>query len=64
MQLLDEHLWSMYQKGMIAAEDMVDKAKNPGDLTDRVHRMGQQVGRAELDEEEEKENAEGTASGG
>ncbi len=64
MQLLDEHLWSMYQKGMIAAEDMVDKAKNPGDLTDRVHRMGQRVGRAELDEESEegepeKETAEG-----
>ena len=57
MQLLDEHLWSMYEKGMIAAEDMVDKAKNPGDLTDRVHRRGEQVGRAELDEETEAEPA-------
>jgi twitching motility protein PilT len=57
MQLLDEHLWSMYQKGMIAAEEMVDKAKNPGDLTDRVHRMGNRVGRAELDEEADEDAA-------
>ncbi len=53
MQLLDEHLWSMYEKGMIAADEMVDKAKNPGDLTDRVHRRGEKVGRAELDEEQD-----------
>jgi twitching motility protein PilT len=58
MQLLDEHLWSMYEKGMIAAEDMVDKAKNPGDLTDRVHRRGDKVGRSELDESEESASAE------
>ena len=62
MQLLDEHLWSMFQKGMISAEEMIDKAKNPGDLTDRVHRVGQRVGRAELDEAEEE--AEGAATSG
>ncbi|HVZ95196.1 MAG TPA: type IV pilus twitching motility protein PilT [Phycisphaerales bacterium] len=53
MQLLDEHLWSLYVKGMISAEEMVDKSKNPGDLTDRVHKLGRQVGRAEWDESEE-----------
>ncbi len=52
MQLLDEHLWSLYMKGMISAEEMVDKAKNPGDLTDRVHKLGRQIGRAELDAED------------
>ncbi|MCA9282637.1 MAG: type IV pilus twitching motility protein PilT [Phycisphaeraceae bacterium] len=51
MQLLDEHLWSLYSKGMISAEEMVDKAKNPGDLTDRVHKLGRQVGRTDLDTE-------------
>ena len=49
MQLLDEHLWSLYSAGKIAAEEMVDKAKNGADLTERVHRMGRQVGRLELD---------------
>ncbi len=53
MQLLDEHLWSLYTKGMISAEEMIDKSKNPGDLTDRVHKLGRQVGRAEWDEESE-----------
>ena len=53
MQLLDEHLWSLYSRGMIAAEEMVDKAKNPADLTDRVHKLGRTVGRAELDIAEE-----------
>ncbi|TVQ77557.1 MAG: type IV pilus twitching motility protein PilT [Phycisphaeraceae bacterium] len=52
MQLLDEHLWSLYSKGMISAEEMVDKAKNGADLRDRVHRLGRQVGRTDLDLED------------
>ncbi len=51
MQLLDEHLWSLYSKGMISAEEMIDKSKNPADLTDRVHKIGRTVGRVEWDEE-------------
>ena len=53
MQLLDEHLWSLYTKGMIAADEMVDKAKNGAELADRVHRLGRQVGRPELDVEDD-----------
>jgi twitching motility protein PilT len=51
MQLLDDHLWSLYSKGMISAEEMIDKSKNPADLTDKVHRIGRTVGRIEWDEE-------------
>ncbi|QOJ01607.1 MAG: type IV pilus twitching motility protein PilT [Phycisphaeraceae bacterium] len=51
MQLLDDHLWSLYSRGMIAAEEMIDKSKNPGDLTDRIHRLGRTVGRVEWDED-------------
>jgi len=51
MQLLDDHLWRLYSKGMISAEEMIDKGKNPADLTDKVHRIGRTVGRVELDEE-------------
>ncbi|MBC02473.1 MAG: type IV pili twitching motility protein PilT [Phycisphaerae bacterium] len=50
MQLLDDHLWSLYQKGLISAEEMVDKGKDPADLTQKVHRSGGTVGRSELDE--------------
>jgi hypothetical protein len=39
---------------------MIDKSKNPSDLTDRVHRLGRTVGRAEWDEQEE----EGDKGGG
>ena len=53
MQLLDDHLWSLYSKGMISPEEMIDKGKNPADLTDKVHRIGRTVGRIELDEAEE-----------
>jgi twitching motility protein PilT len=53
MQLLDDHLWSLYTKGMISAEEMIDKSKNPGDLRDKVHRLGRTVGRTEWDEEDE-----------
>ncbi len=57
MQLLDEHLWSLYTKGMIAADEMVDKAKNGAELADRVHRLGRQVGRPELDVQDESDAA-------
>jgi len=50
MQLLDDHLWSLYSRGMIAAEEMIDKSKNPADLTEKVHRIGRTVGRVEFDE--------------
>jgi twitching motility protein PilT len=49
MQLLDDHLWSLYTKGLIAADEMIDKSKDPGDLTEKVHRAGGQIGRTELD---------------
>ncbi len=53
MQLLDDHLWSLYERGMISADEMIDKGKNPSDLTEKVHRSGGVVGRTELDETEE-----------
>ncbi|MDP7030651.1 MAG: ATPase, T2SS/T4P/T4SS family, partial [Phycisphaerales bacterium] len=28
MQLLDDHLWSLYEKGMISAEEMIDKGRD------------------------------------
>lgn len=52
MQLLDDHLWSLYMADKISAEDMVDKSKNPGDLIDKIHRMGRTIGRADLDTED------------
>jgi twitching motility protein PilT len=51
MQLLDDHLWSLYTRGMISAEEMIDVSKNPVELTSRIHRLGRTVGRLEWDEE-------------
>jgi twitching motility protein PilT len=48
MQLLDEHLWSMYTKGMISAEEMVDNARNPADLNERIRKAGGAAARPEL----------------
>jgi len=55
MQLLDDHLWTLYSQGVISAEEMIDKSKDPGELTERVHRSGGLVGRAELDQKSEEE---------
>jgi twitching motility protein PilT len=57
MQLLDDHLWSLYSRGMISAEEMIDKGKNPAELTNKVHRIGRTVGRIEWDTEEEEDKA-------
>ena len=49
MQLLDDHLWTLYEKGMIDAEEMIDKGRDSNSLTQKVHNTGGKVGRAELD---------------
>jgi Tfp pilus assembly pilus retraction ATPase PilT len=53
MQLLDDHLWKLYSEGKVAAEEVIDKCKNPGELSDKIHRSGGSIGRTELDEEHE-----------
>jgi len=36
MQLLDEHLWHLYNSGKIVLEEMLDKARQPGMLQDKA----------------------------
>ena len=36
MQLLDEHLWHLYNIGKISLEEMLDKARSPGALQDKA----------------------------
>lgn len=36
MQLLDEHLWQLYDTGKITLEEMLDKARQPGPLQDKA----------------------------
>ena len=49
MQLLDEHLWSIFGKGMITAEEMIENSRNPGDLKDRIRKAGGTVPGMEFD---------------
>ncbi|MHC4482680.1 MAG: type IV pilus twitching motility protein PilT [Planctomycetota bacterium] len=36
MQLLDEHLWQLYDQGKITLEELLDKGRQPGDLQDKA----------------------------
>jgi twitching motility protein PilT len=36
MQLLDEHLWKLYDTGVIKLEEMIDKGRQPGALQDKA----------------------------
>ncbi len=36
MQLLDEHLWQLYDEGRITLQEMLDKARQPGMLQDKA----------------------------
>ena len=36
MQLLDEHLWKLYEEGKIALQEMLDKSRQPGMLQDKA----------------------------
>ena len=67
MQLLDDHLWMLYQAGKIGAEEAIDKSKNPGGMVDRMQRAGinvQTKDDALLAEAEEKRSAAAAGGGG
>ena len=36
MQLLDDHLWELYNQGVVSLEDMMDVAKHPGAMQERL----------------------------
>ncbi|MCB9858365.1 MAG: type IV pilus twitching motility protein PilT [Phycisphaerales bacterium] len=40
MQLLDDHLWQLYERGLIDAADMLDRARQPGELQDKLEKAG------------------------
>ncbi|MBI5765403.1 MAG: type IV pilus twitching motility protein PilT [Planctomycetes bacterium] len=40
MQLLDEHLWNLFEKGQIDADEMIDKARNAGEIQDKLEKIG------------------------
>jgi twitching motility protein PilT len=60
MQLLDDHLWQLFNAGKIAKEEAIDKSKNPGAMVDRMRRAGIQAERPDLPSDEEGEGEGGT----
>ena len=40
MQLLDDHLWSLFERGQIDADEMLDKARQPSDLQAKLEKAG------------------------
>jgi twitching motility protein PilT len=55
MQLLDEHLWSLYESGQISAEDCSDQSRHPGQMQDKIdtHRRGLDVSKMDVKPGEE-----------
>ncbi len=40
MQLLDDHLWQLYTRNLIAADEMLDTSRHPGDLQEKLAEIG------------------------
>lgn len=60
MQLLDDHLWRLFEENLIEAEEVIDKARHPGEIQDKLEKAGKlhEAGEARInihkeDEEEE-----------
>jgi len=65
MQLLDEHLWQLYQAGKISAEEAVDKSKVPGSMVDRLTKLGRSVASEdEYPDAGEQDGSSGGSGGG
>ncbi len=54
MQLLDEHLWSLYEQGTVSEEDCVDRSRNPGAMQDKIDAHKRGLGAEEADDGEER----------
>ncbi|MHC4757508.1 MAG: type IV pilus twitching motility protein PilT [Planctomycetota bacterium] len=55
MQLLDDHLWSLYNTGKITLQEMLDKGRSPGALQDKaMAKMGLAAKKGTKKEREEK----------
>ena len=52
MQLLDDHLWTLFEAGVISAEDMIDKARDYNAAIERILKAGKSVSRTELKQAE------------
>jgi len=64
MQLLDDNLWMNFTAGKIAAEEAIDKSKNPGAMVDRMQRAGLMVSRPDDLPEDEAGGAAGPTGPG
>ncbi len=55
MQLLDEHLWKMFNEGIISAEDCVDRSRNAGTMQDKIdaHMRGMNIDQSGGDDNKE-----------
>jgi len=53
MQLLDEHLWQLYDRGKITLEEMLEKARQPGALQDKAMAKLKRIHGAQYQQEAE-----------
>lgn len=58
MQLLDEHLWQLYEDGLVSPEDCTDRSRHPGQMQDKIdaHRRHMTGAAAAGDSEEDRES--------
>jgi twitching motility protein PilT len=50
MQLMDEHLWRLYEDDRITLEEMLDKARQPGLMLDKAEKKDPNIKMGKLDE--------------
>ena len=53
MQLLDEHLWKLYESGQIPVEEAVDKSRHPGEMQDKADAHRRKLELTDLGEKKE-----------
>ena len=54
MQLLDDHLWELYDKDLISLEEMLDKSRYPAAMLEKAEKKaGASLGKGKKGPEEE-----------
>ena len=59
MQLLDEHLLDFYKEQVISAEEAMDKARNPGEMQDKIEVWNKEKGLAPAESESKPKGPDG-----
>ena len=56
MQLLDEHLYKLYEDGLVLSDDAVEQSRHPGEMQDKIDSHRRKMSGVSLESDTDRES--------